>query len=101
MHALDEGRPGAGDDPSARAERKDEETTLLAALRGLPLRQQEVVRLKFQEGMSYREIGAALGITSNNAGVRINRALARLKAALPHLVDGAHCLALSAPEARV
>ena len=60
-----------------------------------------VLELRFVRDLSYREIGDALGITSNNAGVRINRALARLKAALPHLVDSADCLALSAPEARV
>jgi RNA polymerase sigma factor (sigma-70 family) len=61
----------------------------------------QVLELRFVRDLSYREIGDALGITSNNAGVRINRALARLKAALPDLVDGADCLALSAPEARV
>jgi RNA polymerase sigma factor (sigma-70 family) len=61
----------------------------------------QVLELRFVRNLSYREIGDALGITSNNAGVRINRALARLKAALPHLVGGADCLALSAPEARV
>ena len=60
-----------------------------------------ILELRFVRDLSYREIGDALGITSNNAGVRINRALARLKAALPHLVDSADCLALSAPEARV
>jgi hypothetical protein len=61
----------------------------------------QVLELRFVRDLSYGEIGDALGITSNNAGVRINRALARLKAAFPHLVDGADCLALSAPEARV
>ena len=61
----------------------------------------QVLELRFVRDLSYREIGDALGITSNNAGVRINRALARLKAALPHLVDAADCLALPAPEARV
>ena len=50
MQALDEEGPGEGDDPSARAERKDDESTLLAALRALPLRQQEVVRLKSRTG---------------------------------------------------
>jgi RNA polymerase sigma factor (sigma-70 family) len=60
-----------------------------------------VLELRFVRDLSYREIGDALGITSNNAGVRINRALARLKAALPHLVDGSDCLGLSAPEARL
>jgi RNA polymerase sigma factor (sigma-70 family) len=46
-----------------------------------------VLELRFVRDLSYRKIGDVLGITSNNAGVRINRALARLKAALPHLSD--------------
>jgi RNA polymerase sigma factor (sigma-70 family) len=71
------------------------------ALGRLDSKQCHVLELRFVRDLSYREIGDALGITSNNAGVRINRALARLKAALPHLADGADCLALSAPEARV
>ena len=71
------------------------------ALGQLHAKQCHVLELRFVRDLSYREIGDALGITSNNAGVRINRALARLKAALPHLVDSTDCLALSAPEARV
>jgi RNA polymerase sigma-70 factor, ECF subfamily len=71
------------------------------ALGRLEAGQCQVLELRFVRDLSYREIGDALGITSNNAGVRINRALARLKAALPHLVEGADYLALSAPEARV
>jgi RNA polymerase sigma factor (sigma-70 family) len=71
------------------------------ALGRLDTKQCHVLELRFVRDLSYREIGDALGITSNNAGVRINRALARLKADLPHLVDGADCRALAAPEARV
>lgn len=71
------------------------------ALRRLDSKQCHVLELRFVRDLSYREIGDALGITSNNAGVRINRALGRLKAALPHLADAADCLALAAPEARM
>jgi RNA polymerase sigma factor (sigma-70 family) len=71
------------------------------ALGQLDAKQCHVLELRFVGDLSYREIGDALGITSNNAGVRINRALARLKAALAHIVEGADCLALAAPEARV
>jgi RNA polymerase sigma factor (sigma-70 family) len=71
------------------------------ALRRLDAGQCQVLELRFVRELSYREIGDEMGITSNNAGVRLNRALARLKAALTHLVDSADCLALSAPEARV
>jgi RNA polymerase sigma factor (sigma-70 family) len=60
-----------------------------------------VLELRFVRDLSYREIGAALGVTSNNAGVRINRALARLKAALPDLAELANCLPMSRPAAMV
>ena len=82
MQALDEEGPGEGDDPSARAERKDDESTLLAALRALPLRQQEVVRLKFQDGMSYREIGAVTSNSVSNVGFLLHTALKTLRARL-------------------
>jgi RNA polymerase sigma factor (sigma-70 family) len=61
----------------------------------------QVVELRFVRDLSYREIGDEIGITSNNAGVRIIRALDELKVTLPPLIDGAECLVLSGPEARV
>jgi RNA polymerase sigma factor (sigma-70 family) len=64
------------------------------ALRRLNPRQCQVLELRFVRDLSYREIGDEMGVTSNNAGVRINRAQADLKAALPHFLEGADCLAL-------
>lgn len=80
MKALDEPPPGAGDDPAARAERMDDERSLLRAMRELPLRQQEVLRLKFQEGMSYREIGEVTRNSVANVGFLLHTALKTLRA---------------------
>ena len=67
------------------------------ALGRLERRHCRVLELRFVSDLSYREIADAMGITSSNAGVRINRALARLKAALLQLVDAPDCFAIPAP----
>jgi RNA polymerase sigma-70 factor (ECF subfamily) len=51
---------------------------LMAAVRQLPLIQRQVVVLALED-MDYAEIGAVLGITENNVGVRLNRARATLR----------------------
>jgi RNA polymerase sigma factor (sigma-70 family) len=71
------------------------------ALGRLDTRHYRVLELRFVSDLSYREIAEVLGISSNNAGVRINRALSRLKSALAHLVDATECLAIPGPGARL
>ncbi len=56
---------------------------LIAAIRLLPLPYRQVMML-FLEELSYPEIAQALGITTSNVGVRLNRAKAQLKATLDH-----------------
>jgi RNA polymerase sigma factor (sigma-70 family) len=78
--------PGHGDDP-ARALRKSEDRAQMAAdlrelvekIEELPPRQRDVMRLKFQGDLSYREIGEALGITTSNVGFIIHSAIKRLR----------------------
>jgi RNA polymerase sigma-70 factor (ECF subfamily) len=41
--------------------------------------QQEVVRLKFTEGLKYREIADVLGLTTSHVGVLIHTALKQLR----------------------
>ncbi len=42
-------------------------------------RDQEVVRLKFEQGMSYREIGEVMGLSSGNVGFILHSALQRIR----------------------
>lgn len=56
---------------------------LLSAMRRLPLPYQQVMMLVLEE-LSYVEISEALGISTSNVGVRVNRAKAQLKAMLDH-----------------
>ncbi|MHC5024337.1 MAG: sigma-70 family RNA polymerase sigma factor, partial [Planctomycetota bacterium] len=48
---------------------------ILALVAELPGRQQEVLRLKFQAGLSYREIATVLDLTVSHVGVLIHNAI--------------------------
>ena len=48
-------------------------------MRGLPNNQQEVVRLKFQNGMSYKEIAAVTELSVSNVGFLLHTALDTLR----------------------
>ena len=65
--------------PSLRLEQLDENHALLRVLATLPMNQQEVVRLKFQAGLSYREITYITGLSVSNVGFLLHTALARLR----------------------
>jgi RNA polymerase sigma factor (sigma-70 family) len=45
----------------------------------LPANQQEVIRLKFQNGFSYKEISRITALSVSNVGVLIHHAVARLR----------------------
>ncbi|HXD53784.1 MAG TPA: sigma-70 family RNA polymerase sigma factor [Solirubrobacteraceae bacterium] len=49
------------------------------ALAALPLRDREIVLLKFHGQLSNGELARALGISESNAGTRLSRALAKLR----------------------
>lgn len=50
------------------------------ALLGLPLRERELVLLKFHGQLTNAELARALGISESNAGTRLHRALGTLRA---------------------
>lgn len=58
---------------------------LRKALRSLSEKDQELVMLKFYDGLSSREVGEILGYTENNVNVRVYRALKRLKQEMAQL----------------
>ena len=90
--ALDELRrrrrhPAAGAEPAPAPDREgfeaiehaDRRASVHAALMALPLREREVVLLKFHGQLTNREMARALGISESNAGTRVHRALQRLR----------------------
>jgi len=68
--------PGGG--PAQKAQAAELAEHLRAALAELPDRQAEVFTLRFLEEMSYKDIGRALGLTTNAVGVLLHEARERL-----------------------
>lgn len=88
----DQGRPGdtepVSPDPPAdeTADTGQRVEALRRAIRGLPPLLREVIVLRL-EGLSTPEAAAVLGITENNAAVRLTRARTALRDRLPHLAE--------------
>jgi RNA polymerase sigma-70 factor (ECF subfamily) len=72
----------ASDSASEAIERQETTTQIMTLLDRLPVNQQEVVRLKFQAGLSYREISNITGLTVANVGYLIHTAIASLRSIL-------------------
>ena len=68
-----------GPGPSEAAEQHDAVSAVLQHLAHLPPVQQEVIRLKFQHGLSYKEIGEVLNLTATNVGFLIHTGLKTLR----------------------
>ncbi len=66
--------------PAVTLERAETHAALLRLLGGLPPNQQEVVRLKFQNGFSYEEISRITALSVSNVGFLLHTALRRLRA---------------------
>ncbi len=52
-------------------------------LESLSENQQLVIRLKFEQGMSYQEISEQTGLTSSNVGFLLHNGLKKLREILP------------------
>lgn len=77
-----ETRPSREAGPAERTEDRDTLRHILRLIDGLPKRQQEVLRLKFQNGLSYREIGSATQLSVSNVGFLLHTALKRIRRAM-------------------
>lgn len=71
--------PAATDAPGAVLERNEQQSHLMNAVSALPDQQQEAIRLKFQEDMSYKDIAEVMDITPNHVGVLIHGAMKALR----------------------
>ena len=65
--------------PSEAVEGREQTSRLMSALGRLPSQQQEAIRLKFQEGLSYREIASVTGHSVSNVGFLIHVGLKALR----------------------
>ncbi|MBC7816804.1 MAG: sigma-70 family RNA polymerase sigma factor [Planctomycetaceae bacterium] len=78
---LDAVQDSAGFDPQPEdvAEQRDETIYVLRLMTDLPANQQEVLRLKFQHSLSYREISSITGLSETNVGFLIHVGIKRLR----------------------
>lgn len=83
MVALTEVRtnttPDVADNPAVVLDRKRAHGRMWKIIGSLPVNQQEVIRLKFQEELSYREIGQVMGLTVSNVGYLIHTAIRNIR----------------------
>ena len=73
-----------GDDPAEIAEREETHSEVMRFLDRLPPNQKEVIRLKFQGDMSYKEISEVTSLSVSNVGFLIHSGLKRLRQLLSH-----------------
>lgn len=65
--------------PGRALEAAETHSVILSMIEHLPPNQQEVVRLKFQNGFSYKEIARITELSVTNVGFLIHTAVARLR----------------------
>ena len=70
------------DDPGKAAERSDQRIQILGFLDKLPDNQKEVIRLKFEGDMSYKEISQVTNLSVSNVGFLIHAGIKKLRGML-------------------
>jgi len=65
--------------PGRSLEQAELHAVLLTMIEHLPPNQQEVVRLKFQDGFSYKEISSITSLSVSNVGFLIHTAVTRMR----------------------
>jgi RNA polymerase sigma-70 factor (ECF subfamily) len=66
-------------DPSASTEAKETRSLVLAMIAGLPEKQEEAIRLKFQHSLSYRQISKVMDLTTSYVGYLIHAGLKTIR----------------------
>ena len=72
-------QPAAEASPDATAELREQAGRVTEALGTLPTNQQEVLRLKFQNGFSYKQIAGITGLSVSNVGFLIHTGIQALR----------------------
>lgn len=71
-------------DPAEASVRRDRGRQVARALARLPKNQQDVVRLRYQQDMSYKEIARITGMSTGNVGYLLHHALKTLREMIEH-----------------
>ena len=76
---IERAQPAPGHAPPAVAEQREAMAAVDLAMGRLPDNQQEVLRLKFQNGFSYKEIAGITGLSVSNVGFLIHTGVSALR----------------------
>jgi RNA polymerase sigma-70 factor (ECF subfamily) len=71
--------PDSRPSPADEAQLSEDAAQLRTLIQRLPLQQQELVKLKFEAGLSYREMAEAMRMTVSNVGVQLHTAIQTLR----------------------
>jgi RNA polymerase sigma-70 factor, ECF subfamily len=80
MTEVEDAAADSRETPEESLERQERERRLHTAVLALPRRQREVLTLRVDADLPFRDIAETLGITENNAKVQFHHAVKRLKA---------------------
>lgn len=88
MDNLDmEREPSPEPQPSDAVETSDSSSVVMKIVKTLPENQQDVVRLKFQNGLSYKEIAEITNLSVGNVGFILHTALSSIRQNLRKQTD--------------
>ena len=69
----------SGSEPGERLSQKEQLDQLREQIAGLPERQQEILRLRLQEGLSYKQCAEVTGLSVTNVGYLLHQAVSTLR----------------------
>ena len=73
--------------PDVATEKKDQYRHMMSLIGNLPQKQQEVIRLKYNHQLSYKEISEVAGLTVTNVGMLLHTGLQNLKMQMSQLQE--------------
>lgn len=79
-------------DPSETLENNEKRNEVMRYLERLPENQREVIRLKFQADLTYKEISDVTGLTVSNVGFLLHTGLRRLRTLMEPQLSAIHQL---------
>jgi RNA polymerase sigma factor (sigma-70 family) len=77
--AIDEEHPAENPTPAAEVAAAEETARLRWLIDQLPLQQRELIHLKFEAGLSYKQIAEAMRMSVSNVGVQLHTAIQTLR----------------------
>ncbi|WP_159434882.1 MULTISPECIES: RNA polymerase sigma factor [Rubritalea] len=69
--------------PDTRIDQQERVNQVMQYLGQLSENQQQVIRMKYEQGLSYQEISEATGLTTGNVGFLLHKGLKKLKELVP------------------